>query len=153
MIKEIIQFILRHPVLTLMWITLLISVIILTFQSLFSKIKKINCTQTIQLINKEQGIIIDVRAHNDFYKEHIINSINLNFSDLKKNIESLKKNKTKPIIIVSENEIKSYKAAEQFIKYGFERVFILQNGIKNWFNNHLPIIDNHKKISKNHIQK
>ncbi|WMY95448.1 MAG: rhodanese-like domain-containing protein [Arsenophonus sp.] len=144
MIQEITQFILRHPILTLLWITLLISVIILTFQCLFSKIKKINCTKTIQLINKEQGIIIDVRTRNNFDKEHIINSINLNFSDLKKNIRTFNKNKTHPIIIVSENEIESYKAAEQFIQYGFERVFILQNGIINWSNNHLPITRTHK---------
>ncbi|WMY96548.1 MAG: rhodanese-like domain-containing protein [Arsenophonus sp.] len=151
MIKEIIQFILRHPVLTLLWVILLLSVIILTFQCLFSKIKKINCTKTIQLINKEKGIIIDVRTHNDFQKEHIIHSINLNFSDIKNNIKTFKKNKTHPIIIISENEIKSSKAAEQFIKYGFERVFILENGIANWSNNLLPIIRNHKKLSKHRI--
>ncbi|WMY94813.1 MAG: rhodanese-like domain-containing protein [Arsenophonus sp.] len=139
MIKEIIQFILRHPIFTLLWVTLLISVIILTFQCLFSKIKKINCAETIQLINKEGGVLIDIRSRNNFQKEHIINSINLTFLDLKKNIGILKKNKTTPIIIVSENEIESSKAAEHLLKYGFERVFILKNGITSWSNNHLPI--------------
>ncbi|WP_348666546.1 rhodanese-like domain-containing protein [Arsenophonus symbiont of Ornithomya chloropus] len=144
MIKEITQFILRHPIFSLLWITLLISVIILTFQSLFSKIKKINCTETIQLINREQGVIIDIRPRNNFYKEHILNSINITFLDIKKNIHTLKQNKNIPIIIVSESEIESSKAAEQLIKYGFERVFVLKNGFIDWSNNHLPITRNHK---------
>ncbi len=146
--QEIIQFINKHPMLSLAWITLLIAVIILSFKSLFSKIETISCTKAIELINKEEAITIDLRSREDFHKGHIINSINLTTSEIKRNniekLEKLEKYKKKPIILISVNGIKEYKSAEQLVNYGFERVFILKEGITGWSSENLPLVKRKK---------
>lgn len=138
--QEIIQFIIRHPILSLAWMALLIAVIILTFNSLFAKTKNITCAQAIQLINKEEAITIDLRFCDDFCKGHIIDSINLTPSEIKdNNIRELEKHKQKSIIVISANGMEALKPAKQLVQYGFERVFILKEGIKGWSSENLPL--------------
>lgn len=138
--QEIMLFISRHPILSLAWIALLIVVIILTFKGLFAKTKNITRAQAIQLINKEEAVTIDLRSRDDFRKEHIIDSINLTPSEIKdNNIGELEKHKQKPIIVVSTNGMEASKPAEQLVQYGFERVFILKEGITGWSNENLPL--------------
>ncbi|MGP1938960.1 MAG: rhodanese-like domain-containing protein [Arsenophonus sp. ET-DL9-MAG3] len=141
MIQKIIQFINQHIILSLIWITLLITIIILIFNRLFAKTKNITCAQAIQLINKAEAITVDIRSRDDFYKGHIIDSINLSSLKIKdNNIKELEKHKQKPIIVVSENGMEAFKPAEQLVKHGFKHVFFLKEGIKGWFSENLPII-------------
>uniref|UniRef100_A0A3B0MBE9 Thiosulfate sulfurtransferase GlpE n=1 Tax=Arsenophonus endosymbiont of Trialeurodes vaporariorum TaxID=235567 RepID=A0A3B0MBE9_9GAMM len=145
MMQEIMQFISRHPILSLAWIALLIAVIILTFKGLFAKTKNITRAQAIQLINKEQAISIDLRSRDDFRKGHIIDSINLTPSEIKdNNIGELEKHKQKPIIVVSANGMEASKPAEQLVQYCFERVFILKEGITGWSSENLPLASGKK---------
>lgn len=140
MMQEIMQFISRHPMLSLAWIALLIAVIILTFKGLFAKTKNITRAQAIQLINKEEAISIDLRSRDDFRKGHIIDSINLTPSEIKdNNIGELEKHKQKTIIVVSANGMAASKPAEQLVQYGFERVLILKEGITGWSSENLPL--------------
>ncbi|MFP3036787.1 MAG: rhodanese-like domain-containing protein [Arsenophonus sp. ER-BJ3-MAG3] len=140
MMQEIMEFISRHSILSITWIILLITIIILIINSLFAKTKNITCSQAIQLINREEAIIIDLRSHDDFRKGHIIHSINLTPLEIKdNNIGELKKHKKKPIIVVSENGIEAFKPAEQLVQYGFERVFFLKEGIIGWSSENLPL--------------
>ncbi|MGP1958201.1 MAG: rhodanese-like domain-containing protein [Arsenophonus sp.] len=140
MIQEIMEFISRHSILSITWIILLITIIILIINSLFAKTKNITCSQAIQLINREEAITIDLRSHDDFRKGHIIYSVNLTPLEIKNNnIGELKKHKKKPIIVVSENGIEAFKPAEQLVQYGFERVFFLKEGIIGWSSENLPL--------------
>lgn len=139
--QEIMQFFDRHLILTLSWIALLIAVVIVAIKDFFAKIKNITCSKAIQLINKEEAIIIDLRCRDDFCKGHIINSINLTPLEIKdNNIKELGKYKQKPIIIVSRNGMKTSKSAEQLVQYGFKHVFILKEGIISWSNENLPLL-------------
>ncbi len=143
--QEIMQFIIRHPILSLTWTALLIAVIILIFNGLFTKTKNITSSQAIQLINKEEAITIDLRSSEHFRKGHIIDSINLTPSEIKSNnIQKLKKHKQKPIIVVSANGIEASKPAKQLLQYGFNRVFILKEGINGWSSKNLPLASSKK---------
>ncbi|MDT9587094.1 MAG: rhodanese-like domain-containing protein [Candidatus Arsenophonus melophagi] len=140
MMHEIMQFISRHPILILIWIVLLSVVMILTYQDLFAKTKIITRTQAIQLINKAEAIIIDLRSLDDFCKGHIINSMHLTPSEIQNNnVRKLEKYKKYPIIVVSKNGIEATNHAQQLVQYGFEHIFILQEGIVGWSNANLPL--------------
>nr|WP_236860977.1 rhodanese-like domain-containing protein [Candidatus Arsenophonus lipoptenae] len=143
--QEVIQFTNRHAILSITWITLLLSVIILTFKNLLSKTKNITNIQAIQLINKSDAITIDIRPNDDFYKGHIINAINLTSLEIKKNnLKKIENYKQKFIIVVSANGLESSKPADKLVQYGFKHVFILKEGIKGWYNENLPLICNKK---------
>ena len=59
--QEIMQFVSRHPVLSIAWIGLLAAVLFTTFKSLTSKIKVITRGEATRLINKEDAVVVDLR--------------------------------------------------------------------------------------------
>lgn len=135
MIQNIIQFINKHEILTSIWLILLISIVFITIQEKFSTIKQINRNKTIYLINKKEGIILDLRSEHDFKKKHIVNSINLPKFDIK----IIEKYKNKPIILTSVNSLELFPEAEKLKKNGFKNIYILKEGILGWLNNNLPL--------------
>lgn len=69
--QEIMQFIGRHPVLSIAWIALLGAVVFTTFKGLMSKVKVITRGEATRLINKEDAVVVDLRQRDDFRKGHI----------------------------------------------------------------------------------
>jgi hypothetical protein len=69
--QEIMQFVSRHPVLSIAWIALLAAVLFTTFKSLMSKVKVITRGEATRLINKEDAVVVDLRQRDDFRKGHI----------------------------------------------------------------------------------
>ncbi|WP_193016652.1 rhodanese-like domain-containing protein [Proteus sp. FME41] len=140
MLQEVMQFFNRHTLLSFVWVALLVAVIVLTFKGLFSKTKNISRTEAISLINKENAVCVDIRSRDEFRKGHIIDSINLTPSEIKSNnIAELEKYKSQPVIVVSPSGIESAKPAESLIKLGFEKVFILKDGLSGWSGENLPL--------------
>lgn len=96
--------------------------------------------QAIALINKEEAVVVDLRTRDDFRKGHIIDSINLTPSEIKdNNLGELDKHKQKPVIVVSASGMESGKPAEHLVQHGFEKVFILKEGIAGWSGENLPL--------------
>ena len=56
--QEIMQFIGRHPVLSIAWIALLGAVVFTTFKGLMSKVKVITRGEATRLINKEDAVVV-----------------------------------------------------------------------------------------------
>ena len=83
--QEIMQFVGRHPILSIAWIALLVAVLVTTFKSLTSKVKVITRGEATRLINKEDAVVVDLRQRDDFRKGHIAGSINLLPSEIKAN--------------------------------------------------------------------
>ena len=99
--QEIMQFVSRHPVLSIAWIALLAAVLFTTFKSLTSKVKVITRGEATRLINKEDAVVVDLRQRDDFRKGHIAGSTNLLPSEIKaNNVGELEKHKDKPLIVV-----------------------------------------------------
>lgn len=140
MLQEIMPFISRHPILSLAWVALLVTVIVMTFKSRFSKVKDITRGETTRLINKEDAVVVDTRSREDFRKGHIANAINLTASEIKSgSLGELEKHKARPIIVVCANGTASREPAENLSKAGFENVSTLKEGIAGWIGDNLPL--------------
>ncbi len=139
--QEIIQFISRHPVLSIGWIALLAAVLYTTFKGLTSKVKVISRGEATLLINKEDAVIVDLRQRDDFRKGHITNSLNVLPTEIKNgSLGELEKHKTKPIIVVDGNGMAAQESAVLLSKAGFERVVLLKEGIAGWSGENLPLV-------------
>lgn len=75
--QEIMQFVGRHPILSIAWIALLVAVLFTTFKGLTSKVKVITRGEATRLINKEDAVVVDLRQRDDFRKGHIAGATNL----------------------------------------------------------------------------
>ncbi|AFP85403.1 Rhodanese-related sulfurtransferase [secondary endosymbiont of Heteropsylla cubana] len=139
--QKFIQFFIKHFILSLSWIFIFCTLIFVVFQNYFSKLKKITRIEAIQLINKEDAVIIDLRDYYDYQKGHIVNSLNLSQLDLKcQNLQTLGKEKHKPIIVVCNTGNESYSSAKTLITAGFNRVYVLTEGIYGWKKENLPLV-------------
>ena len=104
--QEIMQFIGRHPVLSIAWIALLGAVVFTTFKGLMSKVKVITRGEATRLINKGE----------------------------------LEKHKSQPIIVVDGSGMQAQEPASALNKAGFEKVFVLKEGIAGWSGENLPLV-------------
>lgn len=118
--QEIMQFVGRHPILSIAWIALLVAVLVTTFKSLTSKVKVISRGEATRLINKEDAVVVDLRQRDDFRKGHIAGSINLLPSEIKaNNVGELEKHKDKPVIVVDGSGLQCQEPANALTKAGF----------------------------------
>lgn len=139
--QEIMQFVSRHPVLSIAWIALLVAVLFTTFKGLASKVKVITRGEATRLINKEDAVVVDLRQRDDFRKGHIAGSINLLPAEVKaNNVGELEKHKTKPVIVTDGSGMQAQESANALIKAGFEQVYVLKEGIAGWSGENLPLV-------------
>lgn len=139
--QDIMQFVGRHTVLCIAWIALLAVVLYTTFKGLTSKVKVITRGEVTRLINKEDAIVVDLRQRDDFRKGHIAGSVNVLPNEIKaNNVGELEKHKTQPIIVVDGSGMQAQEPAAQLLKAGFEKVFVLKEGIAGWSGENLPLV-------------
>ncbi|WP_165463297.1 rhodanese-like domain-containing protein [Atlantibacter sp.] len=139
--QEIMQFVSRHPILSIAWVALLGAVLFTTFKSLTSKVKVISRGEATRLINKEDAVVVDIRQRDDYRKGHIATALNVLPNEIKaNNTGELDKHKAQPIIVVDGNGMTAHESANALMKAGFERVFVLKDGVAGWSGENLPLV-------------
>lgn len=139
--QEMMAFIGRHPILSVVWVGLLGALIVSLVRGMFSKVKVISHNQMTQLINQENAIVVDVRSRDEFRQGHIIHAVNVQPNDIRAgNVGERLKNKAAPVIVVCASGTLSRAPAEDLVKHGFERVFILKDGMAGWRSENLPVV-------------
>lgn len=114
----------------------IISAIILIIPYLRKNINGIDLNRAINLVNKDEAILADIRAPNDFKEKHIPQSYNTNSDDLKSNNKFLNKS----VILVCKDGTVSLKIASSIKNHSTGNILFLIGGIDEWINNELPII-------------
>ncbi len=92
-----------------------------------------------QLINQDEGVVLDLRDTADFRKGHIVDAINIPFSKLADQLTSLEKHKAKTLILIDKMGQHSGSAGRTLRKHGFN-VCRLNGGISEWQSQNLPLI-------------
>jgi len=137
---QLITFAMSQPLLSAVWLALVLMIIVLTIKIQMSPIKQLSTQQLTFLVNRESGVVVDTRSEKDFKAGHIVDAIHLNSEKVNKNdFTSLEKHKDDPIIIVCTAGISASKVASQMAKAGFKRVNLLKGGMNAWQNAGLPL--------------
>ena len=97
-------------------------------------------SQSTQLINHDDAMIIDVREVNEYSEGHIINSLHIPLSTLNKRMSEIEKHKANKVIVACRSGHRSANACANLKKAGFEHVFNLSGGVMAWQNANLPLI-------------
>ena len=109
-------------------------------KQLSSPIKYLSPQLVTQTINRQDGVVVDVRTQADFDKGHIAGAVHLALEKIQKNdLSSLEKRKSKPIIVVCNAGLSASGAANTLLKNGFAEVSILQGGMNTWLQANLPV--------------
>ncbi len=102
--------------------------------------KNITAAEAVQLINKEDAVLIDVRESNELTQGSIRNAKHMALSVLKQRVEELKSFADKPVIAYCKSGNRSNEACEILKKNNFTNVMSLKGGIEAWKVANLPVV-------------
>lgn len=138
--EQFIAFAGNHPLLSGIWAVLVLLIIFTTVKMQFSPIKQLSPQELTFLVNRENGVIVDIRSEKEFKTNHIIDSVHFSNDKVNSNdFDGLEKYKDRPIIVVCTAGITANKASSLMLKAGFTQVSLLKGGINAWLNAGLPL--------------
>ena len=97
----------------------------------------VSSEQAVSLINKQNALVVDVRAQKDFKRVRIANSVNIPANEIQNRLGELSKDRT---IIVVDNSGNMAAAASKLLRgVGFTKVYVLDSGLVGWMRDKLPL--------------
>ena len=138
---QLIIFAGAHPVLSAAWVAIVVLIIVTTIRIQMSPIKQISTQELTFLVNREEGVVVDIRTEKEFKASRIIDSKNVVKEKVTNNdFATLENYKDKPIIVVCTAGITASPVANRLLKAGFSKVNILKGGMNTWVNAGLPLV-------------
>jgi rhodanese-related sulfurtransferase len=95
--------------------------------------------EVVQLINRQNAVVVDVRDPNAFRAGHIVGALNLPTADLPARAAELDKYKARPVVLAAQFSQNAVRGAILLRKRGFEHVGVLAGGIGAWERAQLPV--------------
>ncbi|MBT9622016.1 rhodanese-like domain-containing protein [Sutterella wadsworthensis] len=97
----------------------------------------VSSEQAVSLINKQNALVVDVRAQKDFKRVRIANSVNIPANEIQNRLGELSKDRT--IIVVDNSGNMSAAASKHLRGVGFTKVYVLDSGLVGWMRDKLPL--------------
>jgi len=138
--NEFLQFAQGNIALSSAWIVVAVLLAFTQFKQMAGAPKSVSSQMLTNMVNRENGVVIDIRPQVEFSKGHIYGAINIPMSQVKDSIKKLEKYQNKPIIMVCANGITVSGACSILKKSGIEQVHKLSGGMTSWVGDNLPIV-------------
>lgn len=136
MLANLIEFATTHFILSGLFVIILA---LLIFTELQKGGQSLSSREVTALINRDEGVVVDIRNKKDFASGHIVGSLNIPYDKLTSRIVELEKHKAKTLIIVDALGQQSGTAARDLKKAGFTAAK-LGGGIATWRSDNLPVV-------------
>ena len=137
--EEFIDFASRHYFLFGALAAIIILIIVNEAKQFTKGYKELSPADAVLLINRDNAIVLDVREANELSQGSIIGSKHIALSALSNKVDSLSKDKDKPILVVCKMGNRSSQACKLLLKNSYTKVFGLKGGITAWINDQLPV--------------
>lgn len=131
------EFLLNHWILSGLWFAIAIALLAYINSKI---VKSLGVHQATLLINREDGVVLDVRERKDFEKGHIVDAVNIPLAKLSERASELDKKKEHPIIVVCQYGTHSGEAVKVLQGLGFTKVNKMHGGISEWQGQNLPLV-------------
>ena len=93
----------------------------------------------LQLINREDALVLDVRTDKEFQEGHILNAMHVPLGVLSNHLTKLAPYKQSPIVVVCRSGARSGQAVGVLRKASFEKVYNLSGGVMAWQSANMPL--------------
>ena len=130
----------RNPMLSLALVGLTVAIIYTEIARLFRGYRTLRPAELTALINREDAVVVDLSASNDFEKGHIAGSKSVQPSQFDPESKLLAPAKALPVVVVCRTGQASADAAKRLKKAGFSQVFGLDGGVQAWQQADLPLV-------------
>lgn len=138
--QELLAFAERSPLLSLAFVGLTLAIIYTEIARLLRGYKALRPAELTALVNRENALVIDLSASNDFEKGHIAGSKSVQPSQFDPENKLLANARTLPVVVVCRTGQASAEAAKRLKKAGFAQVYWLEGGVAAWQHADLPLV-------------
>lgn len=101
--------------------------------------KELSAADVVNLINRRDAMVVDVREPGEFKSGHIPRARNIPLSQLKERMKELEKQKSRPIVLSCASGSRSLNASRVLKQHGFNEVFALRKGLLAWNEASMPL--------------
>lgn len=136
MVANLIEFASNHYVLVSIFLVLLA---LLAFTETRKGGKSLSNRELTGLVNRDEGVVLDVRAKKEFDSGHIVDALNIPYEKLVSRLSELEKHKAKTVIVVDAMGQHAGAACRELQKAGFNAAR-LSGGIASWRGENLPVV-------------
>ena len=131
------EFVVNHYILVSLFVAFLVAILILEARRGGAKV---SAQAAVNLINKDEAVVVDIRDRKEFGEGRITGSVNIPLNSLKSRAAELNKFKDKQIIVADKMGQHSAMAVKQLNAEGFTNVVRLNGGIGDWKASNLPLV-------------
>ena len=103
----------------------------------------LSAAEATLMLNREDGIVIDVRETSEWDGGHIPNARHIALGQLGKRISEIEKFKSQPVVVCCASGNRSSSACGVLRRAGFEKVYNLSGGLGAWKEAGLPVTTKH----------
>ena len=96
--------------------------------------------QAINLVNREDGIFVDLRDPSDYKQGHIVEALNIPASRLKERRTELDRYRERPVVLVCKMGQQAGASAKELRAAGFGKAHKMAGGMMEWSNLQLPVV-------------
>ena len=104
-----------------------------------SGVPEVGALEAVQLLNRKDAVMIDVREAGEFSAGHAPNAKNIPLAQFGKRIGELEKFKNRPAVVVCQTGGRAHTATALLKKAGFAEIFVLAGGIGAWQQANMPV--------------
>lgn len=105
----------------------------------FRQANEVGTFEAVQLINRRDALVLDVRASGDYAAGHVASARHIPEAQLSDRIKELEKYKSRPIIVSCSVGSRAPSVSSMLRKQGFAEAFALKGGIAAWQQASLPL--------------
>ena len=137
---ELIAFAGRNPLLSLALAGITVALLWNEIAGRMGGFRRLGPAQLTALINRENALVVDLRAPADFEKGHIAGAKNVQMSQFDPENKQLAPAKALPVVLVCKAGETATGAAKRLRKAGFSNVGVLEGGVQAWQAADLPLV-------------
>lgn len=134
---KFIEFATNHPLLVASFVGLWL---LFFFMESKRSGRSVSAQIVTNLVNRHNGLVVDLRSSEDFREGHIPGSMNLPMDKLIDHIEKIKTHQDKPVVLVCNAGTNATAAGRQLQEQGFSQVYRLAGGMQSWRGDNLPVV-------------
>ncbi|MFC1237763.1 rhodanese-like domain-containing protein [Vibrio sp. DW001] len=139
--QEYIDFVQGNMLLAMAFVGIVVALILNIYKTSTAKYKEISPAQLTQFINRDEGVVIDIRTKDEFKQGHITGALHILPSEIKSGtVPNLEKYKESPITVVCKSGQAATENANLLAKAGYENVNLLKGGILSWSEAKMPLV-------------
>ncbi|PXX93651.1 rhodanese-like domain-containing protein [Marinobacter vulgaris] len=135
--ERVFEFAVNHYILVSLFVAFLLAILVLESRRGGAKI---SAQGAVNLINRDEAVVVDIRDRKDFNEGRITGAINIPLNSIKSRASELKKFKDKQIIVADKMGQHSAMAVKQLKAEGYTNVVRLNGGIADWKGSNLPLV-------------